>query len=146
MRRRRRSQSSGSVEMQMGPMIDMVFLLLVFFMVSAKPVKQEADIGIGLPGALAQETPVDIPEEITVEINASGGVVVNEQPLALPALRDMLRRFKESADANRGEALVSVAPHDAVPHQKLVDVLDACAAAGVTGVTFVDQTSGEGEP
>ena len=146
MRRRRRSQSSGSVEMQMGPMIDMVFLLLVFFMVSAKPVKQEADIGIGLPGTLEQETPVDLPEEITVEINAGGVVVVNEQTLSPPSLRDMLKRFKEAADANRGEALVSVAPHDAVPHQKLVDVLDACAAAGVTGVTFVDQTAGEGEP
>ena len=41
--------------MQMGPMIDMVFLLLVFFMVSAKPITPESDIPIGLPGQVAQE-------------------------------------------------------------------------------------------
>lgn len=130
----------------MGPMIDMVFLLLVFFMVSAKPVKQEADMGIGLPGALAQDAPVDIPEEVMVQIDAGGTVVVNEQKMELPDLRTMLRRFKESAEANRTDALVSLAPDDAVPHQRLVDVLDACAAAGVTGVTFVDNTNAEGGP
>lgn len=130
----------------MGPMIDMVFLLLVFFMVSAKPVKQEADIGIGLPGALAQEAAVDIPEEVMVQIDATGAVVVNEQKLEMPDLRNMLKRFKESAEANRTDALVSLAPDDAVPHQRLVDVLDACAAAGVTGVTFVDNTNPEDSP
>jgi biopolymer transport protein ExbD len=145
-KRRRRPTSSGSVEMQMGPMIDMVFLLLVFFMVSARPVKQEADISIGLPGALAQDEAVDIPEEILVELDAAGALQVNEQRLEIPALRAMLARFKQAADANRTDALVSLAPHDAVPHQRLVDVLDACAAAGVTGVTFVDSTAGEGEP
>ena len=35
-----RRKDTQAVEMQMGPMIDMVFLLLVFFMVSAKPIKQ----------------------------------------------------------------------------------------------------------
>lgn len=132
--------------MQMGPMIDMVFLLLVFFMVSAKPVKEEADIGIGLPGALSQDQAVDIPEELTVELDARGALIVNERTLDMPALRGMLKRFKEAATANRSEAMVSLAPADAVPHQRLVDVLDACAAAGVTGVTFVDTATGEGEP
>ena len=131
--------------MQMGPMIDMVFLLLVFFMVSAKPVKQEADISIGLPGALTQDQAVDIPEEILVQLDNQGTVLVNEQALEIPALRGLLHRFKEAADANRSEALVSLAPDDAVPHQRLVDVLDACAAAGVHGVTFVDSQNTEGE-
>ena len=144
--RRRRQRQTGSVEMQMGPMIDMVFLLLVFFMVSAKPVKQEADISIGLPGSLAQDEAVDIPEEVLVQLDARGGVTVNEQALEIPALRAMLARFKEAADANRTDALVSLSPDDAVPHQRLVDVLDACAAAGVSGVTFVDNSQGEAMP
>jgi biopolymer transport protein ExbD len=132
--------------MQMGPMIDMVFLLLVFFMVSARPIKPEADIGIGLPGALSQDQPVDIPEELLVEIDAAGTIRVNEQALALPALREMLGRFQEAAKANRSEAMVSLAPADSVPHQQLVDVLDACAWAGIGGVTFVDSPAGEGAP
>jgi biopolymer transport protein ExbD len=75
---RRRKHPEAPVEMQMGPMIDMVFLLLVFFMVTSKPIKQESDINLGLPGAVAQEEAVDIPDEQRIEIQASGTVVLNE--------------------------------------------------------------------
>jgi biopolymer transport protein ExbD len=134
------------VEMQMGPMIDMVFLLLVFFMVSARPIKPETDIPIGLPGEVPQEEAVDIPDEARILIQADGTVVLNEQPLdqpdsrAMPELVAVLDRFKKAADAARSKALVTVAPHDAVPHQRLVDVLNACAEAGITGVTLADGT------
>lgn len=144
--RRRRRRKPGMVEMQMGPMIDMVFLLLVFFMVSARPIKPETDIPIGLPGEVPQEEAVDIPDEARILIQADGTVVLNEQPLdqpdsrAMPELVAVLDRFKKAADAARSKALVTVAPHDAVPHQRLVDVLNACAEAGITGVTLADGT------
>ena len=130
------------VEMQMGPMIDMVFLLLVFFMVSAKPITPESDIPIGLPGQVAQEEVVDIPDEARILIRQDGQVVLNEQALdapnarQLPELVAVLKRFKESADNAKSDALVTLAPHDAVPHQRLVDVLNACAEAKITGVTL----------
>lgn len=126
----------------MTPMIDMVFLLLVFFMVSAKPVEPERDIPMGLPGQVAQEEVVDIPDEARVLIEASGQVVLNERNLdsptsaALPELKAVLTRLRLSAESARTEALVTLAPHDAVPHQRLVDVLNACAEAGIKGVTF----------
>lgn len=141
MRRRRRKQRQASVEMQMGPMIDMVFLLLVFFMVTAKPIQPEADIPIGLPGALAQDEPVDIPEELFIELGPDGTARVNEQRLTQPALAALLIRFKEAAVANRSEVLVTLAPHDDAPHQRIVDVLDACAEAGIGGVSFAEPTS-----
>jgi biopolymer transport protein ExbD len=128
--------------MQMTPMIDMVFLLLVFFMVSAKPVQPERDIPMGLPGQVAQAEAVDIPDEARVFIEPSGQVVLNEQNLDtpgstdLPELRAVLIRFRLSAENARSEALVTLAPHDAVPHQRLVDVLNACAEAGIKGVSL----------
>ena len=64
-----RRKDTQTVEMQMGPMIDMVFLLLVFFMVSAKPIKQESDVNIGLPGTVAQEEVLDIPDDALVVPN-----------------------------------------------------------------------------
>ena len=70
MRRRKRDQPA--VDMQMGPMIDMVFLLLVFFMVSAKPIKPEADVNLGLPGMAEQDEPVDLPDEQRILIRANG--------------------------------------------------------------------------
>lgn len=132
----------------MGPMIDMVFLLLVFFMVSAKPITPESDIPMGLPGQVAQEEAVDIPDEARVIIEPNGQVVLNEQALdspqasALPELRAVLERFRLAAENARSEALVTIAPHDEVPHQRLIDVLNACAEAGIVGVTLA-AASGE---
>lgn len=130
----------------MGPMIDMVFLLLVFFMVSAKPIKPESDIPMGLPGQVSQEEAVDIPDEALVIIEPDGQVVLNEQQLdspvssSLPELRSVLERFRKAAENARSDALVTIAPHDTVPHQRLIDVLNACAEAGITGVTLAGAT------
>jgi len=73
-----RRKDVQTVEMQMGPMIDMVFLLLVFFMVTAKPIKPESDIDIGLPGTVAQEESVDIPDEQRIAILGDGQVILND--------------------------------------------------------------------
>ncbi len=148
MKRRRRSNSK-TVEMQMTPMIDMVFLLLVFFMVTAKPIQPESDIPMGLPGQVSQEEAVDIPDEARVIIEPDGQVVLNEQQLdtpqgsVLPELRAVLTRFRLAAENAKTEALVTLAPHDTVPHQRLVDVLNVCAEAGISGVTLAAGGSDE---
>ena len=141
---RLRRKDVQTVEMQMGPMIDMVFLLLVFFMVSAKPVKQESDINIGLPGTVAQEEVLEIPDEQRIQIQPNGQVVLNDQSMdspasaEMPALLSTLKRFKESADSNKTEALITIDADDAANHERIVQVLNACAQAKITGVTFAD--------
>ncbi len=138
-----------SVEIQMGPMIDMVFLLLVFFMVTAKPIKPESDIGLTLPGTVAQEETLDIPDEQRIDIVADGQVILNELPLDTPESRDLptlvatLMRFKKASDAARTEPLVTLAPADATTHQRIVDVLNACAKAEIGGVTFAADSLAE---
>lgn len=130
-------------------MIDMVFLLLVFFMVTAKPIKQESDINLGLPGTVSQEEAVEIPDEQRILIQPSGQVVLNEMPVdsptstLLPTLLTTLVRFKESADANKSEALITIDADDEASHQRIVDVLNACAKAGISGVTFADSSEEE---
>ena len=147
MRIRRRDHQL--VEMQMGPMIDMVFLLLVFFMVTAKPVKQESDISLGLPGTVAQEEALDLPDEQRIRIEDDGSIMLNDSVLGAPAdsqlgeLVATLKRFKESADANKSEALVTLDASDSTNHQRIVDVLNACARADITGVTFSDSAGEE---
>ena len=145
-----RRRDTQLVEMQMGPMIDMVFLLLVFFMVTAKPVKQESDISLGLPGTVAAEEAVELPDEQRIRVEDDGSIVLNDSVLAQPndttltALVATLKRFKESADANKSEALVTLDAADGTNQQRIVDVLNACAKADISGVTFSD-TSGEEE-
>jgi biopolymer transport protein ExbD len=136
----RRDQQT--VELQMGPMIDMVFLLLVFFMVTAKPIEPESDVGIQLPGTVQQEEIVELPDEQRIEIRPDGQVVLNDMPLDdaassdLPQLTATLKRFKEATEANNADPLVTVDADDEVRHQRIVDVMNACAVAGISGVTL----------
>ncbi len=133
----------------MGPMIDLVFLLLVFFMVTAKPIKQESDISLGLPGTVAAEEAVDLPDEQRIRIEDDGSIVLNDSVLApaadtnLKELVAILQRFKESSEANKSEALVTLDAADGTNHQRIVDVLNACARADITGVTFSDSADEE---
>jgi biopolymer transport protein ExbD len=137
-----RRRNHENVELSMAPMIDMVFLLLVFFLVSAKPKKEEADLSFKLPGTVAAEEAVEIPDEQRIEIKADGQIVLNEQPLDTPSSKEMpaltltLQRFKESCKANKTEALVTLVPDDLVPHQRIADVMNVCAIVELDGVTF----------
>lgn len=144
-------RESPTIEMQIAPMVDIGFLLLIFFMVTARPMKPEADVGMNLPGTVAQEESVDIPDEQRIIIQANGQIVVNDLPVdapgvdsRLPQLVKLLTRFKEACDANKSQALVTVAPEDTVPHQRIIDVMNACASADVHGVTLSTAPDEEG--
>lgn len=130
------------IELQIAPMIDVCFLLLFFYIVSSKPIKPEADMSMTLPGTVSQEESVDIPDEQRITIQDSGQIVLNDlsvdtpQSRELPALLKTLTRFKESADANKSTALITIDAADRCDHQRIVDVLNICAQAGIQGVTF----------
>ena len=130
------------VELQIAPMIDVCFLLLFFYILTSKPVKPEADMSMTLPGTVAQEEALDIPDEQRITIQQNGQIVLNDLSLDNPSSKDLpalfatLKRFKQSADASKSEALITVDVDDAARHQRVVDVLDVCARAGIRGVTF----------
>lgn len=140
MRFRRREDQPQ--EMQIAPMADIGFLLLCFFIVSAKPPRHEADISMTLPGSVSDEVSVEMPEEVRITIRPDGAVEVNEaivgpagdQPL--PALRELLKRFRQAADDNRSQSLVTLDASNETSHQRIVDVLNVCAQAGIKGVTL----------
>jgi biopolymer transport protein ExbD len=129
-------------QMQIAPMIDCVFLLLIYFMVSSTLDKQEADLSFQLPGVVEQTESLDMPDEQIIEIRADGQVIVNEFPYDTPGARrftelaNMLRRFKQASESNKVEAVVTIAPDEAVQHQTIVRVMDAVGAAGIKAVNF----------
>ena len=129
-------------EVDMTPMIDCVFLLLVFFMVSTTFNKQEADISFALPGTAAQAEAVEIPDEQIVQITAAGNVFLNDLEYDAPTDPDMpelvktLILFRQTAEANKVPAMITIAPEDTVKQQRVVDVLNACTAAKIANVTF----------
>ena len=129
-------------EVDMTPMIDCVFLLLVFFMVSSTFNLKEADISFALPGTAAQAEAVDIPDEQIIQITAAGNVFLNDLEYDAPANSDMpelvktLILFRQTAEANKVPAMITIAPEDTVKQQRVVDVLNACTAAKIANVTF----------
>lgn len=137
-----RKRPEPIVELQIAPMVDIGFLLLIFFMVSGKPQKPESDVGMKLPGTVSQSESVDIPDEQRIEIRGDGRVVLNEMILGEPGDAELkqliatLKRFKEASDANKSEAMVTLAPDDKISHQRIIDVMNACAVADIHGVTF----------
>lgn len=137
-----RRSEHPQIELQIAPMIDVCFLLLFFYILTSKPVQPEADINMTLPGTVAQEESLEIPDEQRLSILEDGQIVLNDLPMdepqsrELPALLKTLTRFKESVDANQSEALITVDAADGSQHQRIVDVLNACARAGIRGVTF----------
>ena len=129
-------------EIDMTPMIDCVFLLLVFFMVSSTFNKKEADISFALPGTADQSESVDIPDEQIIQITENGNVFLNDLEYDAPTNSDMpelvktLVLFRQTAEANQVPAMITIAPEDSVKQQRVVDVLNACTAAKIANVTF----------
>ncbi len=123
-------------------MIDVVFLLLIYFMVASTMEQQEADLSFQLPGSVEQEEPLDLPDEQIIEIRDDGQVVVNDYPYDAPEaqryqeLAAMLTRFREASAANKVEAIVTISPAETVSHAQIVKVMDACSLAGIDAVNF----------
>ena len=126
----------------MTPLIDCVFLLLVFFMVSASINKSEADISFSLPGTASQSDAVEMPDEQIIQITEGGNVFLNDLEYdaagdsEMPELVKTLVLFRQTAEANPVPAMITIAPEDAVTQQRVVDVLNACTKAKIGNVTL----------
>ena len=129
-------------ELDVSSLIDMVFLLLVFFMVTASLVKSEGDLSIKLPGIVQQSVTVDMPDEQIIEVHATGRVYLNGLEFGdvdsneLLKLVSILTRYKIASDATRNKAMVTIWAEDEAKHQRVIDVMNACAFAGIENVTF----------
>ncbi|HKK19605.1 MAG TPA: biopolymer transporter ExbD [Opitutales bacterium] len=137
-----RKKGEEKTAIPIAPMIDVVFLLLIYFMVSSTLERQEADLSFQLPGSVEQEEPLDLPDEQIIEIRDNGQVVVNDYPYDSPEearfeeLAAMLTRFREASAANKVEAIVTISPAESVAHAQIVKVMDACSLAGIEAVNF----------
>jgi biopolymer transport protein ExbD len=140
--RRLKKKPQSKPQIPIAPLIDAVFLLLIYFMVTSSLEKQEADISFELPGTVEQEEPLELPDEQVIEIRENGQIVVNEysydspQSNRLIELQAMLTRLQESSLANKTVTQVTIAPDPKTRHSRIIKVMDAVAAAGIAGVNF----------
>ncbi|MFW5882763.1 MAG: ExbD/TolR family protein [Verrucomicrobiota bacterium] len=124
------------------PMIDVVFLLLIYFMVSMQLVKEEADLGIQLPGPPPEDVQEKPPNDHYIDIQPDGQVLFNGAPIDAPNDPDMpqltnrlvsLRAADQRMDV---ETIITISPDPEALHQRSIDVLNAAAIAEISAITF----------
>ncbi len=123
-------------------MIDVVFVIMLFFMVMAGAVRVENELNTTLPGSTESSGATDFVDEIIISISESGEVALNDEPFdspesrELPKLRDTLMRLKQNADNARTPAVVTVVSDPNAKYSRTVDVLDVLSQAKIETVTF----------
>ena len=129
----------GDIGFQIAPMVDVVFVLMLFFMACAGQQVTENELNIALPSG-APATPGSTPKTpILIDISAEGQVTMNNQSFGTPAdknltaLRDWL---KNAIEQFGGEDPVVIRPNPETRHERIIDVLNAAAAAEVKNLSF----------
>lgn len=128
------------------PMIDIVFLLLIFFMATTSLIKSEADLEIQLPSPLSivkPERPPELTDKHIIDIMPDGSVYLNggmvdsnQGNQIVQKLANTLKRLKASSDRMQIETVIIVQADPASPHYKTMQVLDSCAASQIKYVSF----------
>ena len=108
-------------------MLDVIFLLLCFFVTASVFSQWESEISISLPSASSSETPSRLPGEVILNVARDGSVTVNARKLTLSDLGERLRKV---ADFYPGQPVVIRADRE-TSYDSLVKVLDTCRVAGV---------------
>jgi len=127
---------------QIAPMIDVVFVIMLFFMVMAGAVRVEKELNSQLPGTAETSGSADFVDEQIITISPEGEVSLNDEPFdsaksrALPQLKATLMRLKQNADAAKTPCTVTIISDETAKYSRTVDVLDALAVAGISSVTF----------
>lgn len=130
-----RSPTAESTGFQIAPMIDIVFLLLIFFIVTWKLARFETEIEIAVPAAeegTQDERPIG---EIIVNVHSDGRMVVNAVVLDDAQL---LQKLKNVA-ALREDQPVILRGDEESAYKHIVKVLDICKKAGIWNVAFATQ-------
>ena len=132
----RDDDGSDEIVMNLAPMIDVVFLLLIFFMVSTTFVQKEKEMGLDLPQAESGEEAEITPDEIVINLMRDGRILVSGDELDRSALIEALTRIARRDP----ETPVTIRGDKEVFHEHVVAVMDACRIAGLSnlGVMTLD--------
>lgn len=114
-------------ELNMSPLIDMVFILLIFFVVSTTFVK---DMQLDLERPNAKSSSMASTKSLRVYIDRNENVYMNEQSVKSWMLQSRIRNFLRSASSKK----ILVVSDELVSSKKLIEVVDQCKMGGATEV------------
>jgi len=129
------------MDLQVSPLIDVVFLLLIYFIVTTTLLRREGDLSFILPVQTPPDVVVELPLEVVIQVMADGtvemgGVVFSANDILLQDLANQVRDQKALAKAQHSVFFVNILPSKDAVHSRIVNVMDACASAGVENLSF----------
>lgn len=127
---------------QIAPMIDVVFVIMLFFMVMAGAMKMEGILPARLPGIPVDGNVKSPDHEVMLGVGEDGTITLNGESFDssaskdLPALTATLQRLKALTDRNHDRVLVSVTAEPDARYERICDVLNAVTKASIADITF----------
>lgn len=134
MRLVRRKWADGD-EMNLTPLIDVVFNLLVFFLVATSFQRVQRELQVDLPKAKSSETVSMEIQPVAVTVAKDGGVTMGGKPVTIEELPKRLREALTAVQKPR----VFVRGDAHAYHQNIVAVLNACQEAGIHDVSLATE-------
>lgn len=123
----RTKEAGAGVSIEMTPMIDMVFLLLIFFLVATTFQQSEREMQIALPFANSSAPISALLQELIINVDAEGRIILGGRTLTAEELQS---RVSESVAANP-EQKVTVRGDRDTAYANIIIVLDICKGAGI---------------
>lgn len=132
-----KKRSKVSAEFSMSSLTDIIFLLLIFFMLTSSLVSPHA-LNIKLPGGGNPSTASSNPPEVVV--SRSGKVSINGRTIKEPVRQNVLRALRQLDDANGSKKLdVILSPHRSAPVEGVVLVMDVCHKMGIEPILAAEK-------
>ena len=134
----KKTQATPNPGVPLTPMIDVVFLLLCFFVTSQIFAQWETEIDIALPTAATGDMPQRLPGEVIINVLADGTAVVNGQTLDDGQLRSMMDRLVQLFPGQP----VLLRADKTTAYEHVVRVLDTCRQADIWNISFATLAPG----
>jgi biopolymer transport protein ExbD len=133
---------SASDRINMTPMIDVTFLLIIFFLLSSRLAQQETQMELELPAASSGKQAVDDARpRLTVNVSADGSVMLGSTETVSG---EMTERLRIERGRLGGDLEVRIRADRSVPYGVVEPILLACAEANIWNVTFAVLKRDEG--
>ena len=136
MRVRRHQRSNDDAELDMTPMLDIVFIMLIFFIVTTSFVK-ESGITVSVPNAQSAQKQENA--NIFIGIKESGEVCIDKRQVDIRAVRTIVARLH----AENPEGAVVIQSDSAATTQMMIDVMDQVKLAGIDQIAIAAKKSSE---
>lgn len=129
------SHHSSLNELNITPLLDLAFVLLVIFIITTPQLSN--DLEMNLPSAKKDKPPGPPPKINRIVVDAAGKITLNDQAFELPVLKQTLVAMKKDDP----ETSVVVKGSSDADYQKVINVLDALQQADITKVGLATETA-----